>query len=1302
MPITEHPLHGSQRAELPHWALTSGNDAKSPQGIGVAYASGWQPALNEPLHSFPGDSTVLTSPSEDVMPVADDLETKNEQGMAVHGHSVILDVPSNNRAEPLAHRRNRVVHASLELGLHRQKLRPQPFTDRLPQHREATIAPLLPADVRKAEEVEGLGFSQSSAFSIFDRIRTEFDETRLFGMQLQSELPKSFGQVGVKPLGIRSVLESQNDVIRKSDDDDIAGSLCLTPFLDPKVEHVVKKNIRQKRRCTASLWRSFFATRPLPVLQHTSVQPFLDEPHDAPVCNAVLDKLHQPSPVDGIEKSGDVGIVHPVHLLRQECDIERIQRIVLATLRSESVREAKEVGFVDRVQHLDRRALDDFIFQHRHAERPLPPVGFRYKHSANRFCSIRSTLQPLGKIEEIALQTLAVVPPRLSIYTGGGVSLQLAIGRPQTIDVVDVVQERSEPQLLVPLCCLAYSLERILRALSALCPRRVLLKRVPFGQSPSLHPLRSRSPGVVRRLRRYNGSVRLPVFVHRRRMSLDFPARPTVPFSWANTGSPGSRASWLCTCSGSLTAQGSTRVSRYRPIGSCLPLTSTASAPWSEVLSQLNTRPARTPVNASTASFWVPPHDSGPVGVANPFTVYIPFTKLAGLSRRTEAALCLVALPILKRIGLALNVSGREAVARLDVARSHAYEVAKHLPTLFCANEPAVNVCAGHVEELKRLRIQVAVLEYRVANAGSWCSGGRTVYHDDMRAFVLDLARRHDVGAEMTQADFAFACGIPLPTLKDWWTEERTQRRAQLELFASSATPTDVVAEPSNDISDIKNDNTSPPAPSPLPVPGAMDTSSVSVPSTQEPVRVSFSLEMCELIRKYDVWQGTFNAFYRELRQNGFRHGKTWLRGVLYLAAARKLLRHPPPQPEGRGSTFRPAPGLQWSSDGKQVQVVVDGETITVNWQPTVDIGSCAVVGTTVRPQEDTAGVVGSFQDGVVETTGAAPAFLLLDNKNCNKSEALDAALPDGTELMHATLGRATNKAHVEGQFGNFEQEIGPVIAFVDTSSPERIAATVAAAVTRAYSIGRNRRPRRSDGKSPYEIYLESDPSPEEIAAHIEHLRAVKNRNELRDARERARRDPRVVATIADACRRFGFVEDGDILASLYGYPLEVIQQAIAIYAAKQAARSLPAFTGDDAALRYFVGIARHCQTDLELRLIEEFLVGQIENTGTVTLAHIEQQAAHYDTLELGPRLVKIIDQLLKTVELPLAQVFWRRRLLDAADTATSALGPALRSMLCARIRRCYDVSKARQQQLILLVVQALTPTDAASLSTPL
>ena len=209
MTITDHPLHGSGRAELPHPALASGDDAKSPQRIGVAYASGWQPAVNKPLHPFPCDSTVLAPPSEDVMPEACDLETECVQGMAVHGHSVIVEVSSDNRTQPFPHRRYGVMHAPLEVSFHCLQFRLQPLTNRLPKHRESTITPLLPADVREAEKVEGLGLSQSGASSIFDRERTEFDEPRLFGMQLQSKLPKSLGQLRVKSLGIRSVLKSE-------------------------------------------------------------------------------------------------------------------------------------------------------------------------------------------------------------------------------------------------------------------------------------------------------------------------------------------------------------------------------------------------------------------------------------------------------------------------------------------------------------------------------------------------------------------------------------------------------------------------------------------------------------------------------------------------------------------------------------------------------------------------------------------------------------------------------------------------------------------------------------------------------------------------------------------------------------------------------------------------------------------------------------------------------------------------------------------------------------------------------------
>jgi hypothetical protein len=107
-------------------------------------------------------------------------------------------------------------------------------------------------------------------------------------------------------------------------------------------------------------------------------------------------------------------------------------------------------------------------------------------------------------------------------------------------------------------------------------------------------------------------------------------------------------------------------------------------------------------------------------------------------------------------------------------------------------------------------------------------------------------------------------------------------------------------------------------------------------------------------------------------------------------------------------------------------------------------------------------------------------------------------------------------KAVVEGKFGLFAQELGPVVAVVDTSATERLALTVSEAVTRAYAAGRNHRPRRKDGKTPYELYRDRNRSPEAIAAAVNTLRAIKDRVDQRAAREAAGRDPRVLAAFFD------------------------------------------------------------------------------------------------------------------------------------------------------------------------------------------
>ena len=99
-------------------------------------------------------------------------------------------------------------------------------------------------------------------------------------------------------------------------------------------------------------------------------------------------------------------------------------------------------------------------------------------------------------------------------------------------------------------------------------------------------------------------------------------------------------------------------------------------------------------------------------------------------SNALDAALCLYALDVLKRIGLAGNVSKQEVVRRLDVARSYAYELVPRVEAALARGldqAPDENA-AAKVAELLKLEVRTAVLEYRVEHPGAWVCGGRTTY----------------------------------------------------------------------------------------------------------------------------------------------------------------------------------------------------------------------------------------------------------------------------------------------------------------------------------------------------------------------------------------------------------------------------------------------------------------------------------------------------------------------------------------------------------------------------------------------
>ncbi len=113
---------------------------------------------------------------------------------------------------------------------------------------------------------------------------------------------------------------------------------------------------------------------------------------------------------------------------------------------------------------------------------------------------------------------------------------------------------------------------------------------------------------------------RFPRSVRHRRTSLDFPTLPTATAAVGRVGISRLPRDVSAYVHGVFDRAGLWHTSRYRCTRCGLPLSSTASASQRKILTRLNTRPARSPVNASTLPLQAAPHDSGPMWVADPLS----------------------------------------------------------------------------------------------------------------------------------------------------------------------------------------------------------------------------------------------------------------------------------------------------------------------------------------------------------------------------------------------------------------------------------------------------------------------------------------------------------------------------------------------------------------------------------------------------------------------------------------------------------------------------------------------------------
>jgi len=570
-----------------------------------------------PFHTLPGNAWLLAASVQSPIPVADHLPPEGVQTTAVHGDSVISAMAFYYRLEPLANFWHRVVHPLSQLKLYLLELGPHFLFLGLTFYREHSIAPLLSANMRKAQKIKCLRFFLALLPCIGNRIRTKFNNLGLIWMQRQRKRSESLCKLLSEGLSILSLLKTNDYIVSPSYYDHITPGLLLPPCLGPQIKDIMQIHIGQKRRGTSSLRSTLFGVFKKTIFKHPCVQPLLDQTDKALICDSMLEEFDQPFMRYCVEKSTNVTIEHMVYLPRQQADIQGMKTVVLTFTRSVAIRETKEISLIDRIQNLDNSPLDNLIFQRRHTQWALFAIIFGNENPTYRFSSVTSSCQPTGEILKVFFKILSVLSPCRVINTWCSIPFQREETAPERVDVVNMVQQRGKSQLLILLRCLTHPLKRTLNGFSALNPVHVLLSGFPFGQTPWLHLLRHRLASFVQRLRSYYGFVRLPVFSHCRRTSSEFSTRSLLVLRKEKHRISRFSRKLVPYMRGVSDRAESHQPSPKRTSQCCLPHPPKASALWTRI-SRLNTQPARAPVNASRSSLLKTSHDSEPVRLVNP------------------------------------------------------------------------------------------------------------------------------------------------------------------------------------------------------------------------------------------------------------------------------------------------------------------------------------------------------------------------------------------------------------------------------------------------------------------------------------------------------------------------------------------------------------------------------------------------------------------------------------------------------------------------------------------------------------
>jgi hypothetical protein len=160
----------------------------------------------------------------------------------------VVSLPTPNHAcQPATRLAWGIMAAALKLFLDRCQRPTHSRSHRDPLESESLGSACLPAYVRETQEIKRLTLTSAFPFASSRATATKLDQACLRGMKIEAELVESLTERRQASSCVCLMLETDHEVVRVSEDDTIACRMTLSPLVDPQIENVVQKHIRQQR-----------------------------------------------------------------------------------------------------------------------------------------------------------------------------------------------------------------------------------------------------------------------------------------------------------------------------------------------------------------------------------------------------------------------------------------------------------------------------------------------------------------------------------------------------------------------------------------------------------------------------------------------------------------------------------------------------------------------------------------------------------------------------------------------------------------------------------------------------------------------------------------------------------------------------------------------------------------------------------------------------------------------------------------------------------------------------------------------